>query len=376
MAAPCLPADVRRSDAGLSSSAVALPAAASSAARLRASFEALRARELAWLRALPPARQAQLAPLDDDDSSDSGGNDLHRSTSASSSFQAHHVLHCGEVALAMLGLKPCVLFAHALWPGGGADGAPSFGAAFVADVVRPWLLEFNLLAKAENCADGGPVFTLHEVPSACAPFPAHPGFARAALLVAERHSCATAAKRVFLRGAPRVADSVLAAALGYPGDTDAPRAACVAYLDTDHAPYRQNEDDDEELCCVPLFEFRAAPPDAQRVGAHFREAATAARAALGVHLALDLSECCCDEADDGSDDDAQRHCWPDAAVARCWGAAFGSSDAALAAMKRGEVRVSGAWTARRVMRVLARVPPATSGGDGVGGAARRGGAGA
>jgi hypothetical protein len=358
------------------------PAAAQHAAadtRLRASFESLRARELAWLRALPPARQAQLAPLDEDVSS---GGDVHRkSTSSSSStpFPAHHVLHCGEVALALLGLKPCVLFAHALWSG--ADGAPSFGAAFAAEVVRPWLREFNYLAADAAGAgneDGGAVFSLHGVPSACAPFAGHPGFARGALLVAERHARAPAAKRVFLRGAPRVADDVLGAALGYPGTAAAPRAAQVTYQDTDHAPYRRNKN--EEVCCVPLFEFRAAPPDAPRVGAHFRAAAAEARAALGLRLALDLSECCCDddEQDDIIDDvdDAHHHadCWPDAAVARCWGAAFGGAAGALAALQRGEVRVSGAWTARRVLRVLSRVPAATRSDDG--GGKRHGGAGA
>ncbi len=84
----------------------------------KAAYESLRARELAWLRGLPPQAQAALR----------SGNGAPRGV------PAHASLHSGEVGMVLLGVKPCAVVEDRR--GVAAAGGSSFSAAFAEEVVR------------------------------------------------------------------------------------------------------------------------------------------------------------------------------------------------------------------------------------------------
>jgi hypothetical protein len=262
---------------------------------LREAFEALRARELAWLRRLPAAQQRLLCCA--------GGVPTGRA------FPAHAVTHAGEIALALAGVKPCVLLMLG-WPTGAA-GEPSFGAALTAAVLAPWLRDFQL-ARAG--------FSLHEVATASVP----PG---CWLLLAERHADAPLARATFLASPAADSKAQIGRALGYPGSLRAD-SAFVFFMAQDETPYCTKTADGapQELTWqagVPLLEFVAAPHEAAAVGRHFRIAADALQRTLGLAIALDTHDC---------------SAWRSAAcVASCWRAAFGGREGTCAALDAGEL---------------------------------------
>jgi hypothetical protein len=86
----------------------------------RAAYESLRSRELAWLRGLPPQAQAALMP--------GGHGGRGGKGPAASSFPAHALLHSGEIAMVLVGIKPCCVVAD--------RGGLSYAAAFAEEVVR------------------------------------------------------------------------------------------------------------------------------------------------------------------------------------------------------------------------------------------------
>jgi hypothetical protein len=298
---------------------------------LRAAFVALRDAELRWLRALPPARQRQLRDF-------GGGAHV-----TGAHWPAHTATHAGEVALVLLGAKPCVLLMIG-WPGSEAE--PSFSAALVAEVLAPWLREFGL------SAGGG--FSLHACTSASVP-------PRSWLLLAERHALAPLVRATFL-GAPaaRCSEAQRGIALGYPGslsvhgacgDADADASAFVYYMARDDAPYRHVDGAGVARALpawaagVPLLEYGAAPCEAAAVGAHFRAAADATRSRLGVRLTLNTES-------------AFLRDWPDHAVAACWRAAFGGREGTRAALLPGGELRRFAWMSDALIEdVLACMPP-------------------
>jgi hypothetical protein len=302
---------------------------------LRAAVEALRDRELDWLRGLPAVQQRKLRD---------GGCATGRS------FPAHCCTHAGEVALTLLGSKPCVLLMIG-WAGSATEA--SFGDGLVADVLAPWLAEFGL-ANA---------FSLHKVQTSsvpprcvCTRSPARACAAadacaatRSWLLLAEQHADAPLARATFLNGTACVSEAQRARALGYPG-TIKPDACCVYYMAMDGAPYRHRDaagvthELPAAAAGVPLLEYIAAPHEAFAVGAHFRVAADALRQRLGIGLALNTEGCFV-------------HDWPNEAVAACWRAAFGGQAATRAALAGGELRRF-PWMSEEVIAdVLACMPP-------------------
>lgn len=268
---------------------------------LRAAFTALRDRELGWLRALPPAQQRMLR--------DFGAK------ATGSAWPAHVVTHAGEVALLLLGAKPCVLLMIG-WAG--SDEEPSFSGAFVSAVLAPWLREFSLHG-----------FSLHACTSPSVP-------PRSWLLLADDHPLAPLARATFL-GPPatRCSEAQRGRALGYPGTmtrgsdgASCASSAFIYYMARDDAPYRHCDGAGvaRELPAwaagVPLLEYGAAPQEAAAVGAHFRAAADATCSRLGVRLALNTEACFLRD-------------WPDEAVAQCWAAAFGGRQGTLEALRPG-----------------------------------------
>jgi hypothetical protein len=303
--------------------------AADECAHLRAAFVALRDRELDWLRALPPAQQRKLRDF-------GGGAEV-----TGREWPAHTATHACEVALVLLGAKPCVLLMIG-WEG--TDTEPSFSAALVAAVLAPWLREFAL--------DSGGGFSLHAC--TCAGVPP-----RSWLLLAEAHALAPLARATFL-GAPaaRCSEAQRGRALGYPGTTTraSDGAACapayIYYMARDDAPYRHAADGAGGAAAplpawaagVPLLEYGAAAHEAAAVGAHFRASADALRSRLGVRLALNTEACFLRD-------------WPDDAVARCWRAAFGGRDATRAALQPGGELRRFAWMSDALVEdVLACMP--------------------
>ena len=93
----------------------------------RAAYESLRARELAWLRGLPPQTQAALAALAASNGGGKGGGGKGRLGGGAPDGAV--AVFSGEVGMVLLGVKPCVVVDDR----GGVSG---FGEAHAEGVVR------------------------------------------------------------------------------------------------------------------------------------------------------------------------------------------------------------------------------------------------
>lgn len=95
----------------------------------RAAYESLRARELAWLRGLPPQTQAALAAAAAAASNGGGKGGGGKGRLGGEALDGAVAVFSGEVGMVLLGVKPCVVVEDR----GGVSG---FGEAHAEGVVR------------------------------------------------------------------------------------------------------------------------------------------------------------------------------------------------------------------------------------------------
>ena len=244
-------------------------------------------------------------------------------------FPAHHLLLSGELALVLLGVKPCAVFGNGRWPG--------LGPALWEAVLVPWAVAHAVVGRW---------FRLERIASAVVPseVPGHPGFFGWPILLDTRDAvgCARAVS-VLLGGDAVVQNAAVGAALGYPGSEGTATAASVYYMAANDEAYRDPAFPAEPICCVPLVEYRAGRSDAAAVGAHFRRAADAVAAAPGLGLALELDLQACSG-------------WGPAGLAALCTAAWGGKAALLAAIDARQLRMW-PWMASGALQAAARLMP-------------------
>lgn len=95
----------------------------------------------------------------------------------------HNLRHYGEIAFVLAGIKPCVLMAHALWPG--------FAKGIAEECLRPLMDKYGLEGKG---------FELHEIRHPMLTSnPVHPGFQWGWVFANRRHADFPLVQRVFLQ---------------------------------------------------------------------------------------------------------------------------------------------------------------------------------
>ena len=189
-------------------------------------------------------------------------------------FPAHHILFCGDTALCILGVKPCVHYGVGNWIG--------FSQEYHDHVVKPWFEKFQL---------GQHGFKLDLVTSAAIPpeVSSHPGFKGTWMLVNTQHPTHALTEAVFFSGKDRVANQVIGKAFGYPG-RELAGFSTIYYMAADAQSFKDPAFPAEEICCVPMMEFTAIPADCDEIGKHYRSCADAMKS-IGFRLAIDLDQC-------------------------------------------------------------------------------------